>query len=62
MLRAIWVDDEDERILVAGMDFYKQICEDEGTKGFWEPVPSSELLRVRTLANRLGRAVEARKK
>lgn len=63
MLRAIWVDDEDERIISEAMIAYEKFSNDEKTPlELWCPTNKLELLRIRTLANRIKRAKEAHEK
>ena len=63
MLRAIWVDDEDERIISEAMIAYEKFSNGEGAPlELWSPTLELELLRIRALTNRIKRAKEEHEK
>lgn len=69
MLRAIWVDTEDEHIISEALTSYLDNCEYHKQYNFFcgkdnpcEFPSDYDLLRIRTLANRIKRAKEVHEK
>lgn len=62
MLRAIWVDNEDERIISEALIRYLSECAHYEENNPYELPRVHDLLRIRTLTNRIKRAKETHEK
>lgn len=62
MLRAIWVDDEDERIISEALIRYLNDCAYYEKNNPYKLPRIYDLLRIRTLTNRIKRAKEVHEK